>query len=163
MQYLLRNSMKRWFVIALVLGALIFCIRCVYMISPNILNGTMIDEVTKTLNGIATMFVALGVLLEERETILRMSKAELIDNDPYLNCVAHENGLGLLLLGLFMEILTILIEVPNSICNTDHIEKWLFLGTVGLVILSCLIMMDLIKDYVKTYFKTYHVQAHEKE
>lgn len=161
MQFLLRNSMKRWFIIAIVLGALLFCIRCVYIMAPNIWAGTMIDEITKTLNGIATMFVALGVLLEERETILKMSKAKLIDNDPYLNCVAHENGLGLLLLGLFMEISTILIEVPNKICNTDHIEKWLFLGTVGMVILSILIMLDLVKDYVKTYFKTYY--AHEKE
>lgn len=117
------------------------------------MNETEIDQMSETLNGIAGVLVAIGVLLEERETIQKMANIEITEIDTHLNEVAHHNGLGLLLLGLFMEIITLLIEAPKSIINTGGLEIYLFGFCFLLVVLSMLIEIDFIKDYTKSFFK----------
>ena|SRR6185312_7451517 len=112
-----------------------------------------IDQMSETLNGIAGVLVAIGVLLEERETIQKMAKINARPIDEYLNEVAHHNGLGLLLIGLFMEIITLLIEAPKTIINTGGFEIYLFGFCFLLVIFSMLIEIDLVKDYTKSFFK----------
>ena len=112
-----------------------------------------IDQMSETLNGIAGVLVAIGVLLEERETIQKMANISTRPIDTHLNEVAHHNGLGLLLIGLFMEIITLLIEAPKTIINTSGVEIYLFGFCFLLVIFSMLIEIDFIKDYTKSYFK----------
>ena len=112
-----------------------------------------VDQMSETLNGIAGVLVAIGVLMEERETIQKMAKLNVRPVDEYLNEIAHHNGLGLLLIGLFMEIITLLIEAPKTIINTSGFEIYLFGFCFLLVIFSMLVEIDFVKDYIKSYFK----------
>ena len=135
---------------------LLFCVYCFKAIVPMLWAGYTpadLEAMLKTLNGIAGMFVALGVLYEERETILHISKAKPKQRDTYLNIVAHEDGLGLLVIGLFMEILTISIEIPNKILDTSRVEYGLLVTCSLFVLFAMTIQFDLTKDYIKTYFK----------
>ena len=59
----------------------------------------------------------------------------------------------LLLIGLFMEIITLLIEAPKTIINTSGLEIYLFGFCFLLVIFSMLVEIDFVKDYIKSYFK----------
>jgi hypothetical protein len=60
--------------------------------------------------------------------------------------------MGLLLLGLFMEIVTLMIYVPNKLIDTSGVELYLFYSCFFFLIISMLVELDLIKDYIKTYF-----------
>lgn len=115
--------------------------------------ATDIEDMSETLNGIAGTLVAMGVLLEERGTIQKMAGVNPRPVDEYLNEVAHHNGLGLLLIGLFMEIVTLLIDSPKSVVNTDGIEIYLFGFCFLLVVLSMFVEIDFLKDYTRSYFR----------
>ena len=158
------NGMLLWIVrrsvfISLNLVTLVFTIYClkgmwgfIHFLSD--MNQEEIDGMNEILDGIAGIFVAIGVLMEERETILKISGATLKPNDGYLNEVAHHNGMGLLLIGLFMELISLMIESPKNIVNTSGIEKYLYMLGFAVIFFAALIKIDFIKDYVKTYFKT---------
>jgi len=135
---------------------ILFSLFCLKSIIPMIFghySDADLHAITTTLNGIAGMFVALGVLYEERETILKIAKTKPNDRDEHLNHVAHEDGLGLLVLGLFMEILTISLEIPNKILDTSGVEAIMMISCCIMVAIALFIQGDLTKDYIKTYFK----------
>lgn len=153
---LLRGFVSRPSMILINTVGMLFCLYCFSAILPMLLHGYNkedLEAMLKTLNGIAGMFVALGVLYEERETILHIAKATPKNRDQYLNIVAHEDGLGLLVIGLFMEILTISVEIPNRILDTSNVEYGLIVACCLMVLGAVTIQFDLAKDYVKTYFK----------
>ncbi len=110
------------------------------------------EQMNDTLNGIAGVLVALGVLLESRIIIQQMTKITLQLHDGHLNEVAEHNGLGLLLIGLFMEIITFLIDIPSSIFDSSGLEIYLFYTCFGFIALSMIVELDFIKDYIKSYF-----------
>jgi hypothetical protein len=114
----------------------------------------VIDQMSDTLNSVAGVLVALGVLMESRVTIQKMIKAKIKDEhlQEYINEIAEHNGMGLLLLGLFMEIVTLVIYVPNRLIDTSGVELYLFYSCFFFLIISMLVELDLIKDYIKTYF-----------
>jgi len=118
------------------------------------MNPDAIDQMSDTLNSVAGVLVALGVLMECRMTIQKMTKKKIKDVhiEEYLNEVAEHNGIGLLLLGLFMEIVTLMIYVPNKLIDTSGIELYLFYSCFFFLIVSMLVEIDLMKDYFKTYF-----------
>lgn len=145
--------------------AFVFTIYCLiylygFVQTYNTLNADLIEQMSDTLNGVAGILVALGVLMECRVTIQKMTKAKTEEVDEYLNEVAEHNGIGLLLLGLFMEIVTLMIYVPNNLLDTSGIEKYLFYSCFVFLVLSMFVELDLIKDFGKTYFKNY---KNEKE
>lgn len=114
----------------------------------------VIDQMSDTLNSVAGVLVALGVLMESRVTIQKMIKAKIKNEhlQEYINEIAEHNGMGLLLLGLFMEIVTLVIYVPNRLIDTSGVELYLFYSCFFFLIISMLVELDLIKDYIKTYF-----------
>jgi hypothetical protein len=118
-----------------------------------VLTPEEVHSVTTTLNGIAGMFVALGVLYEERADILKLTNAVETHREHYLNHVAHSDGMGLLVLGLFIEILTISIEIPNKILDTSHVETGLLIASFIMVVIAVIIQLGLTKDFIKTYIK----------
>jgi hypothetical protein len=135
---------------------MLFCVYCFTSIVPMLwygYNKEDLEVMITTLNGIAGMFVALGVLYEERETILHIAKAKPKYFDGYLNTVAHEDGLGLLVIGLFMEILTVSLEIPNKILDTSNVEYGMLVACCLMVLGAIAIQFDLAIDYIKTYFK----------
>lgn len=113
-----------------------------------------IGEMEELLDGFGGILVAVGVFLEERETLRKMSGFEVknaVLND-YLNEVAHHNGMGLLLMGLFIEIGTQIIEVPARVVNTNGMENSIFTICFILSTITFIILLDFLKDYIKTYF-----------
>jgi hypothetical protein len=149
---------RRLVFMTLILGTFVFSIYCLkglfnFMHFFETMPPNDIEDMSETLNGIAGTLVAMGVLLEERETMLKMGKLKERPVDVYLNEVAHHNGLGLLLIGLFMEIVTLLIGSPKTIVNTIGIEIYLFVFCFLLVVLSMIVEIDFLKDYTKSYFK----------
>lgn len=113
-----------------------------------------IGEMEELLDGFGGILVAVGVFMEERETLRKMSGFEVknvVLND-YLNEVAHHNGMGLLLMGLFIEIGTQIIEVPPRVINTNGMENGIFTICFILSSITFIILLDFLKDYIKTYF-----------
>lgn len=114
-----------------------------------------LDEVEELIDGLAGILVAAGVFFEERETIRKINshKEETDAAEIYMNEVAHHNGMGILLLGLFMEIGTQAIRLPERLINISHTtEKYIFAACLLMSVLSLIIMFDFLKDYIKTYF-----------
>lgn len=151
---------KRFSFILINLLTFVFSIYCLQYLFSFVtvysvtMNPETIDQMSDTLNSVAGMLVALGVLMEVRATIHKMTKYKA-KNEPleeYLNEVAEHNGIGLLLIGLFMEIVTLLIYVPNKLIDTTGIEIYLFYSCFVFIVISMLVELDLIKDYFKTYF-----------
>ncbi len=163
--FILNVITKRLSFILLNLLTFIFSIYCLkylfgFVKTYDVMNIEVIDQMSDTLNSVAGMLVALGVLMECRVTIQKMTKTPTTELDEYLNEIAEHNGVGLLLLGLFMEIVTLMIYVPNKLIDTSGIEIYLFDSCFVFIIISMLVELDLIKDFIITYFKK---PNHEKK
>lgn len=137
----------------------IFSVYCLiylfgFVKTYNRMETEVIDQMSDTLNSVAGVLVALGVLMESRVTIQKMIKSKIKNEhlEEYINEIAEHNGMGLLLLGLFMEIVTLMIYVPNKLIDTSGVELYLFYSCFFFLIISMLVELDLIKDYIKTYF-----------
>lgn len=157
-RFILKMLMSRPAIIIMNVLGMLFCFNIIMHIYPSIINysGHADEGVLKAMDGIATFFVLFGVVMEERETILqKIAKVLPKPVDHYLNEVAHEDGLGLLCLGLVVEMLNIAIETPNSILDTRSVDYGLIIVSMIMIGLSIIIQFDLFKDYVKTYFKKY--------
>lgn len=108
----------------------------------------IIDSTEEIINNIATILVAIGVFYETREVFTRLAKRDsTVDN--ILNHVAEENGAGLLIIGLFLELICATIDMPNGFINTDGIEIYLFMVSFLLLLLVIPIIIDLIVDFIK--------------
>lgn len=114
----------------------------------------LIAEMEELLDGFGGILVASGVFFEERETLRKMSGASISNElrNEYLNEVAHHNGMGLLLMGLFIEIGTQILEVPPRVINSDGMEITIFSICFLLSTFAFIILLDFLKDYTKTYF-----------
>jgi hypothetical protein len=160
LNFTLNGIITRFSFIVINLLTFIFTIYCMIYLSGFVkiydkgMNPDAIDQMSDTLNSVAGVLVALGVLMECRMTIQKMTKKKIKDVhiEEYLNEVAEHNGIGLLLLGLFMEIVTLMIYVPNKLIDTSGIELYLFYSCFFFLIVSMLVEIDLMKDYFKTYF-----------
>ncbi len=178
--FLMKRIIGRWFYILLNVITMIFELYCVKYIIYEIIksnatevtttksvisslmkqllsgekeiSGHGFEHINITLNGIGAVLISLGVLMESRETITRMTKTKMNKLQEYLNDSAEYCGMGLLLAGLFIEILAVIIEVPNDLVNTVGIEIYLYSACVLLIILSIIIKGAFIKDFIKTYF-----------
>lgn len=76
----------------------------------------LMDEMEELLEGMGTILVALGVALEERETLLKFLGVYPGHLTPLQQAVDHHcHGYGLLLLlvGLFVEVSVYVIRMPN--------------------------------------------------
>jgi uncharacterized BrkB/YihY/UPF0761 family membrane protein len=115
-----------------------------------------LDEMEDLIDGLAGILVAAGVFFEERETIRNITAHKTSETNPthiYLNEVAHHNGMGMLLVGLFMEIGTLVVRLPERVVTVTHtVEKYIFVVCFLLSVLAFVIMFDFLKDFVKTYF-----------
>lgn len=157
-RFILKILMSRPGIIVLNVLGMLFCFNILKNIYPSIIHhsGHTDEGVIKAMDGIATFFVLFGVVMEERETILqKIAKVLPKPVDHYLNEVAHEDGLGLLCLGLVIELANIAIETPNEILDTSGVDYVLVMISFTMILLSIIIQFDLFKDYIKTYFKKY--------
>jgi hypothetical protein len=120
-----------------------------------------LEDMESIIDGVGGILVAGGVFLEERETLRKMAhrvgekvaEEEVSHTQEYLNDIAHQNGMGLLLVGLFMEIGTLLVKMPSKLLDTNQNEKYIFAICLLLTGISLFILADFLKDYIKTYFR----------
>ena len=113
-----------------------------------------LEEMESLVDGLAGILVAGGVFLESRATLRNMAlrqKEETSGLQLALNVVAEHNGMGLLLVGLFMEIGTALTGLPKRVLDTSGIERGIFGICFGLSIAALIILLDFVKDFARTY------------
>ena len=152
----LRLLVKREVFIILNIVTLLFSIYAIKdlfagIMNHNTMNSEELDGLNDSLDGLAGIMVAIGVFMEERETIQKIAGSTFHETDPKLNEIAHHNGLGLLLIGLFMEIFTLLIESPRSLINVKGLESFFYCVEVFLIVCAIFICLDFILDYIKSY------------
>ncbi|MDD5019533.1 MAG: hypothetical protein PHH75_06805 [Candidatus Omnitrophica bacterium] len=85
------------------------------------------------LEGIATIFVAYGVALEERDTLMKFFKLyprHHSREQEEVDKVCHFYGLVYLLIGLFMEVAIEAIKLPHKVFNTPLAEEVVFCVSV---------------------------------
>lgn len=95
------------------------------------------DEMERALEGMAAIFVAYGVLLEERESLLKIFRFYprfASEEESRTDHVSHTYGVLFLVIGLLVEVATGLVKIPDRIFNTVTLETSLFaVGTVLLI------------------------------
>ena len=94
--------------------------------------STLQHRMEDVLEGLGTILVALGVALEERETLLCFFGVYPADLTPMQNRIDHHcHGYGLLLLlvGLFIEVAVYAIRMPN-LETIDFDPALLLIGAV---------------------------------
>jgi hypothetical protein len=115
-----------------------------------------IEEIERLVDGLAGILVAGGVFFESRETLRNMAlrkKEELDATQVALNQVAHHNGMGMLLVGLFMEIGTALTGLPKRVFDISGLERGIFAICFALSLGALIIMFDFVKDFARTYLR----------
>ncbi|MDD5216668.1 MAG: hypothetical protein PHN49_04890 [Candidatus Omnitrophica bacterium] len=109
------------------------------LLSDLIENSAVIENL---LEGVATIFVAYGVALEERDTLMKVFKLyprlESVRQEA-TDKLCHFYGLSYLLIGLFMEVTIELVKLPYRILNDAKTENVIFF--IGF--LFCLIAITL--------------------
>lgn len=112
-----------------------------------------VEDMEMIVDGYAGYLVAIGVYLESKIIFAKLAQVNSKDHlVEFLNEVAETNGAGLLLVGLFLEIITLAIRIPSRILDTNGMEKYLFITCFVLSLLNIPILLDLISDYIKSYF-----------
>lgn len=94
------------------------------------------DRMEDILEGIATVLISYGVVLEERDSLLEMSDCHAMLQDKkeqQINYFCHNYGIILLVFGLLAEVASELVKIPDNIFNTAGIEGIMF--GIGAVIL----------------------------
>lgn len=114
-----------------------------------------IQDMEHVIDGIAGMLVAGGVFFESREPLRNMAlrkKHETLPIEGMVNEVAHHNGMGLLLVGLFMEIGTAFIGLPKRVIDTSGLETAVFGLCLFFTVVAVIILVDFVKDFARSYF-----------
>ncbi|MHC1753378.1 hypothetical protein [Humidesulfovibrio sp.] len=104
----------------------------------------MQDEMEEILEGLGTILVALGVALEERETLLKfigVYPAGLTPLQARVDHHCHGYGLLLLLVGLFVEVAVYVIRMPNL--DTVNFDPGLILAGTAFCVLGALLLARL--------------------
>jgi len=97
----------------------------------------------EVISGLGVILIGWGVALEERHKLReifgligeREAREEAIDE------ACHRFGLGLLLFGLFAEIMVEAVRIPDDIINTSGIEKFVLAAAVALLGIGALLLL----------------------
>ena len=106
--------------------------------------GNDFNQIEDLLDGISVIFVAYGVALEERDSLMSffgLYPRYLSDIEEATDHLSHFYGLCILLLGLFTEVVVEVVKIPNTFFNTEGAEGLLFIiGFVFLCLGSILLL-----------------------
>jgi hypothetical protein len=105
--------------------------------------------------------IAMVPMLLEQLYSLRTAWATHPTHELVLNQIAHHNGMGMLLVGLSMEIGTALIGLPKRVFDISGLERMIFGVCFALSLGAFIIMVDFVKDFAPTYWGLAH--HHEGE
>jgi hypothetical protein len=132
-----------------VLNALILMITVstLYEASKLLFNLTNdFDQIENMLGGPSSIFVAYGVALEERDSLMQFFKLYPTywnHAEEATDKACHFYGLCILLLGLFMEVSVELVKLPNTILNTEGIEVVIFAVGLFFSVVALLLLIRL--------------------
>jgi hypothetical protein len=102
------------------------------------------DELVAMATGIAVMLYGYGVSLELRPHFMSLFNIYPHHHSPQRDMVdqiCSRHGILLLLVGLFLEVLVQLVEIPSRIINVHNVENLLFaVGVVALAIAALLLV-----------------------
>ncbi|MDR7866410.1 MAG: hypothetical protein RIN56_06280 [Sporomusaceae bacterium] len=82
-----------------------------------------------TIEGLATIFIAYGVVLEERESLLKIFRYYprfMSEQETRIDHICHDYGVLFLVIGLLAEVAVQLVKIPDRIFNTAKLEEILF-------------------------------------
>ncbi|MBM4271049.1 MAG: hypothetical protein FJ139_02655 [Deltaproteobacteria bacterium] len=120
----------RIFIVMVNLLILLIALAAVFDASKLLTNLTNdFNEVEAMLDGIGIIFVAYGVALEERETMMKMFDlypSFLSGQQEFIDRSCHHHGLSLLLVGLVMETTVEIVKLPQRILHTEGKEGVIF-------------------------------------
>ena len=100
-----------------------------------------VEEMLKIVGGMGTIIVTYGIVLEERESLMHIfrcyPKHESL-KQRMTDQICSDAGILLLVIGLMVEVLVQVIEIPDTILDTKGHESIIF-GIGGLLLLITLI------------------------
>lgn len=109
-------------------------------------------QIMEILDGVSVIYIGYGVLMEERESIfstLRVYPRHETPREHKINSICHGYGVGYLVLGLLMEILTYGLRMPTWLLDSRGRETpVLYLG-VAMVLIVVLMLMLHVVDIVR--------------
>ena len=125
-----------------------------------------VPELEEMVDGIATIFVAYGVALEERGSLMHifhLYPALVSPRQDFTDHICHSYGLSLLLLGLFMELAVQLVKIPDRVINTQGIE-WLMFSIalafiMGSTYMICRLSWFLLRPQLEETEQSLHTSA----
>lgn len=126
------------------------------------------EEVVEVIDGLATILVGYGVVLEERETIMNLSGrvyfGERAFKEKHLNEQSHIYGMGLLIFGLLLEIVTQSIKLPHRILDTSNILGYLLIICLVFTSVSLWLLFSLTIQFIISlpFFKSNYVTNPEE-
>jgi hypothetical protein len=88
------------------------------------------DAQERTLDGIATIFVAYGVALEERESVLKFFgyyPRFFSPREAHIDHLCHDYGVLFLIIGLLVETAVQIVKIPDRLINTAELETAVFI------------------------------------
>jgi hypothetical protein len=113
-----------------------------------------LQEAEGIVDGLAGVLVAAGVFLESRDTLRRIAFV----NPPPMDTVearvseiSAQNGMGILMVGLLMEVGTLLIGLPKRVVDTHGFERAIFGACALLSVVTLVILYDFVVDAILTY------------
>ena len=114
----------------------------------------MLHEAEGIVDGLAGVLVAAGVFLESRDTVRRIAYATPPPMDTVearISEIAAQNGMGVLMVGLLMEVGTLLIGLPRRVVDTSGFERTIFGACALLSVVTLVILYDFLVDALLTY------------
>lgn len=100
-----------------------------------------VDEISKVTCGMGATIVSYGIVLEERQSLMRIFQCYPYYKNPTETAVDNictDGGIVLLVIGLFVEVIQQLVEIPNDVIDTDGHEGLIF--TIGCVLIVITIL-----------------------
>ena len=89
-----------------------------------------VEEMLKIVGGTGTIIVTYGIVLEERESLMHIFGCYPKHKTPrqaLTDQICSDGGILLLVIGLLVEVLVQLIEIPDSIVDTEGHEQIVFM------------------------------------
>jgi hypothetical protein len=113
-----------------------------------------VREAEGIVDGLAGVLVAAGVFLESRDAVRAIAYPAGAPSDTIearVSEVCAQNGMGILLVGLLMEVATLLVGLPKRVLDTHGLERAIFGACAALSAVTLLVLYDFVKDLALTF------------
>lgn len=111
-----------------------------------------VDDMSKVTCGMGATIVSYGIVLEERKSLMRIFQCYPYYKTPQettVDDICNDDGIVLLVIGLFVEVTQQLVEIPNDVIDTEGHEGVLFSIGCVLIIITILHMFRFCYRLIK--------------